>query len=134
MGIGKERNGFYYLDSFDLYSSFNNGHRHLEPRPVAHCTKSFSDLNKIDCNTWHKKLGHVSVSRMKILPFISQSFELSHCTICRRSKQTRLPFPIKHNTTSSLPFQLVHMDIWGPFHNSTHNGDKYFLTIVDDHT
>lgn len=31
-------------------------------------------------------------------------------------------------------FELVHIDIWGPYNVSTRNGHRYFLTIVDDHT
>lgn len=29
-------------------------------------------------------------------------------------------------------FELLHMDIWGPYKYSTYNGYNYFLTIVDD--
>ena len=31
-------------------------------------------------------------------------------------------------------FDLIHCDTWGPYQFLTHNGYKYFLTIVDDHT
>jgi len=30
------------------------------------------------------------------------------------------------------PFDLIHMDLWGPFSQSSVHGHKYFLTIVDD--
>lgn len=55
------------------------------------------------------------------------------CHICPLAKQTRLPFPdssIKSNT----PFQLLHIDTWGPYHTTTYSGSRYFLTIVDEHT
>lgn len=29
-------------------------------------------------------------------------------------------------------FNLIHMDVWGPFSISTSNGHKYFITLVDD--
>ena len=35
---------------------------------------------------------------------------------------------------SSSPFDLIHCDVWGPYHVPTYNGKKFFLTIVDDHT
>ena len=35
---------------------------------------------------------------------------------------------------STKPFDLVHMDIWGPFSVESVEGYKYFLTIVDDLT
>lgn len=30
------------------------------------------------------------------------------------------------------PFQLIHVDIWGPFNTPTSNGERYFLTVFDD--
>lgn len=30
-------------------------------------------------------------------------------------------------------FDLIHVDTWGPYKTPTHDGFKYFLTIVDDH-
>ena len=35
---------------------------------------------------------------------------------------------------SQNAFDLIHCDVWGPFAHSTHNGFRYFLTIVDDVT
>ena len=32
----------------------------------------------------------------------------------------------------SAAFDMIHCDIWGPFHAPTHLGHKYFLSIVDD--
>lgn len=47
------------------------------------------------------------------------------------SKFKRLPF-ISNNHFSDVPFDLVHCDVWGPFHQPTHDGKRYFLAIVDD--
>lgn len=55
------------------------------------------------------------------------------CYICPLAKQRRLPF-ISHNHLSSYPFDLVHCDIWGPYHVAAHSGHIYFLTLVDDCT
>ena len=49
------------------------------------------------------------------------------------SKQKCLPF-VAHNNMSTIPFDLVHLDIWGPSHVSTPEGYRYFLNIVDDCT
>lgn len=49
------------------------------------------------------------------------------------AKQKRLPFEFNNNL-SLEPFDLLHFDIWGPFAHETHEGYKYFLTIVDDCT
>ena len=57
----------------------------------------------------------------------------SHCRICHLAKQKRLPF-ISNNNLSAKPFDLIHIDVWGPYHVSTTSIHRYFLTIVDDCT
>ena len=32
------------------------------------------------------------------------------------------------------PFQLIHVDLWGPYKVKNHNGFNQFVTIVDDYT
>lgn len=71
---------------------------------------------------------------MKLLRFISHNLDLPHCSICHQAKQTRQPFPSSSSTCYNAPFQLLHMDVWGPFHISTYKGERYFLTIVDEYT
>ena len=53
------------------------------------------------------------------------------CPICLMARQTRLPFPIK-TTQSTKCFDLLHIDLWGPYHTKTHNNFSYFITLVDD--
>lgn len=60
--------------------------------------------------------------------FTSQCYD-----VCPLSKFRCLPF-VFHNNFSKEPFDLVHCDIWGPFSHPTHDGESYFLTIVDDWT
>lgn len=55
------------------------------------------------------------------------------CITYSQAKQTRLSFQ-KGQSTSHKSFDLVHVDVWGPYKQSTHDGFKYFLTIVDDFT
>ena len=35
---------------------------------------------------------------------------------------------------STQDFQLLHIDVWGPFNTTTYDGNKFFVTIVDDCT
>ena len=44
-----------------------------------------------------------------------------------------MPFP-SHNNLCNEPFSLIHVDFWGPYSICTHDGFKFFLTIVDDAT
>lgn len=99
------------------------------------CNSTNSTINKMDV-LWHFRLGHVPFSKMKLISDISsclspkQSFP---CSVCPLARQTRLPFP-DSSIQSSSPFQLIHVDTWGPYHSPTSGGARYFLTIVDDYT
>ncbi|CAH9056118.1 unnamed protein product [Cuscuta europaea] len=55
------------------------------------------------------------------------------CDICHFAKQKKLPFPISTSHASNA-FDLIHMDVWGPYKVTSYTGFKYFLTIVDDYT
>ena len=48
-------------------------------------------------------------------------------------KAKEMPFP-SHNNLCNEPFSLIHVDVWGPYSICTHDGFKFFLTIVDDAT
>jgi len=57
----------------------------------------------------------------------------SICQVCHHAKQHRIPFPDSASCTSHI-FEMIHIDLWGPYPYSTYNGYKYFLTIVDDYS
>ena len=85
---------------------------------------------------WHFRLGHPSLSRMSILQNVLPSFSaqcIDVCTIYPLAKQKRLPFP-SHNNLCNEPFSLIHVDVWNPYSICTHDGFKFFLTIVDNAT
>ncbi|KAL4368164.1 hypothetical protein GQ457_05G014050 [Hibiscus cannabinus] len=86
---------------------------------------------------WHARLGHSSSSTMNKLSQLhcnsSQSDHIKHCGVCPLAKQSRLPFPIS-SSRESIPFSIIHIDLWGAYRVSTHSGHRYFLTIVDDHS
>uniref|UniRef100_A0A2N9FVF7 Integrase catalytic domain-containing protein n=1 Tax=Fagus sylvatica TaxID=28930 RepID=A0A2N9FVF7_FAGSY len=136
IGMGREQNGLYLLEQ-SLDSS------HALPAPIS-CTafnKALYSLSSVKVHTdsfhtWHCRLGHPSRSRMSslshVMPTVSQDNSADFvCNICPLAKQKRLPFS-NNNNLSSCPFDLVHVDIWGPYHVSTVEGYKYFLTLVDD--
>ena len=55
------------------------------------------------------------------------------CDICISAKMQRLLFN-KSTITTTFPFQLIHLVIWGPYKVANVCGAHYFLTIVDDYT
>lgn len=55
------------------------------------------------------------------------------CEICIRAKQSRCSVPTSSNKTS-VAFELIHCDLWGPYRTQSRSGPRYFLTLVDDYT
>ena len=53
--------------------------------------------------------------------------------VCHFAKPKRLSFPIS-TSKSKKCFDLIHVDIWGPYSIPSIHGHKYFLTIVDDYS
>ena len=136
IGVGKLHHNLYLLQPPEsctsvsnvsvLGSVFNSFANNVVDIPVA--TKSY---------LWHLRLGHVSDAKLQvlcdILPDVSTIHSNKDCTLCPIAKQKKIPFP-SFNHLSKNAFDLIHCDVWGPFSHSTHNGFRYFLTIVDDAT
>lgn len=118
IGMSKLKKGLYHL---------------LEPEFFV-CCGIAEKVNINACNMWHIRLGHASYPKIKNLQLLNSNIEVNKepiCEICHLAKQRRLPFSVS-STTSTACFDLVHIDIWGPYHVHTIYGHQYFLTIVDD--
>lgn len=83
---------------------------------------------------WHQRMGHPSEKVLQHLPVVSsftRSSKNKSCDVCPRAKQHRNSFPISNNKASRI-FELIHVDLWGPYKTQSTCGSHYFLTIVDD--
>ena len=87
---------------------------------------------------WHYRLGHPFSQRLTLLNNIVPEIKSCNntkpfdCHICPLAKQHRFHFT--HSSSISLScFDLVYVDIWGPYSVPSLNGSRYFLTLVDDH-
>lgn len=111
-------NGLYYLKDIDS--------------PVA---ANSSTLNSNLFFLWHQRLGHAPISRLKHIPSLKSLSQPSDqvCITCHMSKFSKLPYALSDNHAVS-PFELVHLDTWGPYRVQTKEKYKYFLTVVDDCT
>lgn len=79
-------------------------------------------------------LGYPSIKEIKHIPFRMNKVtkELNEqCIVYPQAKQRRKKFPTSISKTTSL-FQLVHIDIWGPFKVPIYDRKQYFVTIIDD--
>lgn len=135
MLLGSHKNGLYYFEDICL----------LDIVPVVLTPKHtlLPIANTVTCNKalekaklWHIRLVHVPFNHLKAYKHDLDSNTLLKsffCTIFLKAKQFRLPFKSSYDKFTS-PFELLHMDVWGPYSVCTSNGCKCFLTIVDDYT
>lgn len=101
------------------------------------------DIHKSVCTAsmtsediWHARLGHLPFIKLQQLGLLSNYTDIDsikQCFICSKARQHRLSFRHSQIHTTHV-FELVHIDLWGPYRVQTHNGYKYFLTIVDNYS
>lgn len=113
IGAGELREGLYFFRRIGVFNAFR--------------------MNKDGAeDTWHQRLGHPSNGVFDLLPVLSKRVsDFSSCDVCLRAKQTRDMFHSSNNKASKI-FELIHLDIWGPYRTASTCDSHYFLTIVDD--
>ena len=137
IGLGKKLGGVYILQnsSTTLPASIPPILSKLVPASFKVSVHSCNKISIVDdSNLWHYRLGHPSSQRMHLLQNCVSLISCcnktsSSCTVCPIDKQRRLPFT--HISKSS--FDLVHVDIWGPYSVPSLNGSKYLLTNMDNY-
>ncbi|KAL0416203.1 UNVERIFIED_CONTAM: hypothetical protein Slati_3452200 [Sesamum latifolium] len=128
LAVGRVIGGLYILDK----ASFNptNIQRIHVPFISSRCNMSSTDG---DTWLWHQRLGHPSLPVIQHIKSIKSSDSWDVCDVCHIAKQKWLPFP-SHDIQSSQVFELIHVDVWGPYRTSTLTECHYFLTVVDNHS
>jgi len=85
---------------------------------------------------WHFQLGHVSYKSLDVIknkfPFVKYNKSFI-CDICHFAKKKKLPFSLS-SSKSKKCFDLIHVDVWGPYSFTSILGHKYFFIIVDDYS
>ncbi|XP_070035124.1 uncharacterized protein [Nicotiana tomentosiformis] len=94
---------------------------------------SASSGNNVDY-LWHNRLGHVPFIKIWKISTIPANFPPKQpfiCSICPMARQAKLPFP-ERTTSSTKILELLHVDLWGPYHIPIQDNYRNFLAIVDD--
>lgn len=89
---------------------------------------SISDGN---AQLWHRRLGHISVSKMQFLKNAS-NFKLN-CVVCAEGKHSRAPFPSVGTRAKHL-LELIHSDVCGPMSVNSLGGARFYVTFIDDYS
>nr|KYP48169.1 Retrovirus-related Pol polyprotein from transposon TNT 1-94 [Cajanus cajan] len=109
IGAGHESSGLYYF----------------ETQPPVSCVVVLSPT------LLHDRLGHPSLSKLKLLVPSLKNLEELGCESCQLGKHVRPSFPKQTDTRCNSIFTTIHFDIWGPSH-VTSFGFRYFVTFVDE--
>ncbi|XP_075080080.1 uncharacterized protein LOC142165420 [Nicotiana tabacum] len=125
-GIGRLEHDLYVLDL--VIQGNHTGDLGL------HGISSTLVVNRISGMLWNRRLGHVPIDTIKRFPMFNNA-RITNCTdhydICSLAKQSRLSFT--NSSNKSVIFgELIHADVWGPFKVLTHDGKRFFLTLMDD--
>ena len=122
IGRGTKRRGLYYVE--DVVSGRVNQVR-----------RSYNNKTKTIW-LWNRRLGHASFGYLKkLLPYLFSGVSESdfHCNDCTLAKSHRTSYHLSFNKRT-VPFELVHSDVWGPSPKATQHGIRWFVLFVDDCT
>lgn len=127
IGCGTRRGKLYYLDLAE---------DRCKRLGKAHHVRGDESVRMKKIWLWHRRLGHASFGYLKLLfPYLCSQFAASdfHCETCVLAKSHRISYPLRLNK-SSMPFMIIHSDVWGPSRVLTISGFKWFVTFIDDCT
>jgi len=90
----------------------------------------------VTSDLWHRRLGHLSTSRLKTLSDsgVLRKFQFSssnNCEGCHFAKQVIVPFGFSNHMASKI-FNLIHSNIWGPAPIFSLSGYNYYVCFVDE--
>ncbi|KAK8923657.1 hypothetical protein KSP39_PZI019078 [Platanthera zijinensis] len=115
IGSGSLVNGLYVLDS-----------------GTATPPRALLSASSHPLYSQHCRLGHPSISVMRLLfPHVSTTVLNSFlCDVCATSKHKRHAF--SHvSLPSSVPFSVIHTDVWGPYPVQSISGCAWFVSFID---
>jgi hypothetical protein len=86
---------------------------------------------------WHRRLRHVSIEKIKRLvnDGVLKTLDFTNlgtCVDCIKGKQTTKT--TKGAKRSFKILEIIHTDICGPFPTPCLNGQRCFISFIDDHT
>ena len=153
IAVGKAVNGLYYLVNEDMKKVVSGVTREMcsNPKPdntMCVGTRRMSAACKVNIpNTisgvpqnssttlWHQRLGHAPLAKLSNIEGLKGFDKHSQdvCITCPIAKFTKLPYTLSKSRAVDI-FDMIHIDIWGPYKVSTRHNHKFFLTMVDDHS
>jgi histone deacetylase 1/2 len=106
----------------------------LVPLSTGSSKQAFITI-KPSSSTWHCRLGHPSsfvVQQIVRKNQLAYTPEINPyvCDSCQLAKSHQLPYPVS-TSVSTVPFELVFSDVWGPAPASV-SKHSYYVCFIDD--
>ncbi|GKA51299.1 hypothetical protein Tco_0744495 [Tanacetum coccineum] len=126
VAYGKGTNHLYTCNaSSSLHDSFKLPYNLSELQKFSFANKCSStgfNVTQSELSVFHDRIGHTSLSKMThINDYKSLDTTNYFCDTCLTAKNHRLPFN-RSTTSSSVPFELLHVDLWGSYKTPALNG------------
>ena len=80
---------------------------------------------------WRKRLRHVPMNVIRKIGMLmnnNANLTVDNCDVCLLARQIRLLLKVSSNKSIRC-FNLIHLDVWGPYNAATHNNTKFFFYI-----
>ena len=99
------------------------------------------NINMSKKERWHRILGHVNFGYLntlctqQLLEGIPNELETEYmkCKTCIANKMCNLPFKNNRKRATDL-LEIIHTDVCGSFKTAGLNGEKYFVSFIDDYS
>ena len=96
-------------------------------------------LKSESAELWHRRMGHINHKSLDVLrkepaSGVDYTGDLKNCSTCPLGKSAQQPHPKQADYNVLRPFQLVSVDILGPFTPKSLGGFKYAVKFVDQQT
>ena len=102
-----------------------------------------TEVNEAKCiHFWHNRFGHRDPNAVRILEKhkIAEGIDIKPCDVfgacecCIKAKMSKKSVPKKSESRASEILELIHTDVCGPMQTTTPSGNRYFMTMIDDHS
>ncbi|CAO2834341.1 unnamed protein product, partial [Amaranthus hypochondriacus] len=121
--LGKLKCGLYCTEDKNHFEAFNKVAKVQDYYNPKNSLLSRTTTTMIkEVKLLHLRHGHIPFHRLKLMyPALNISCveESLICTICPLARQSRLSFSHSEIRTQH-PFELLHIDLWGPYGKLTH--------------
>jgi hypothetical protein len=121
-----------------LHEPCKGGLYPLPPPSSKFCKLVFSAI-KISTDRWHSRLGHPARDIVRCVVFTNNlpcaSLDSGSglvCDVFACAKAHQLPYFVSFSR-SSVPLELIFLDVWGPAIDSF-GRKKYYISFIDDYS